>query len=111
MVQQLELYRDDSVIAVFSDGSKLLLSACGASFLHVDSTSRHQQPYPSEIQHSTQFAVSSYQQKLRLALEFRNNFAERPFLCSLTGQEQKEVKLLQTSATDKTFKFRLETHP
>lgn len=93
VVQQLELYRDDSVIAVYSDGSKLLLSACGASFLHVDSTSRHQ-PYPSEIQQCTQFAVSNYQQKLRVALEFRNKFAERPFLCSLTGQEQKEVKLL-----------------
>ena len=93
MVQQLELYRDDSVIAVYSDGSKLLLSACGASFLHVNSTCRHHS-YPSKVQQSTQFAVSSYQQKLRPALEFRNKFAERPFLCSLTDQEQKEVKLL-----------------
>ena len=90
-VRQLELYRDDSVIAVYSDGSKLLLSACGATFLHVDSTSRYQ-PCPSKIQQSTQFAVSSYQQKLRCALEFRNKFAERPFLCSLTGHEQEEVK-------------------
>ena len=90
-VRQLELYRDDSVVVVYNDGSKLLLSACGASFLHVDPTTRHQ-PYPSKIQQRTQFAVSSYQQKLRCALEFRNKFAERPFLCNLTGQEQKEVK-------------------
>ena len=90
VVRQLELYRDDSVIAVYNDGSKLLLSACGASFLHVDSTSLHQ-PCPSRVQQSTEFAISSYQHKLRHALEFRNKFAERPFLCNSTGHGQKEV--------------------
>ena len=91
-VRQLELYKDDSVIGVYSDGSKVLLSPCGASFLHVDTTSSHHQPHrPSKIQHATQFAVSSYQHKLRCALEFRNKFAERPFLCDVTNHGQKEV--------------------
>lgn len=92
-MRQLELYKDDSLIAVYSDGSKLLVSACGASFLHVDPTTRHQ-PRPSKIQQSTQFAVSKYRYKLHRALEFRNKFAERPFLCDLTGKEQQEVKQL-----------------
>jgi len=90
-VRQLESYKDDSVIATYSDGSKLMLSACGASFLHVDSTS-HSQSIPSKIQQNTQFAISRYRYKLRCALEFRNKFAEKPFLCDLSGNERKEVK-------------------
>ena len=92
VVRQLELYRDDSVTAVYNDGCKLLISGCGASFLHVDSTSRHQ-PCPSRVQQSTEFAISSYQHKLRHVLEFRNKFAERPFLCNSTGLGQKEVNI------------------
>ena len=90
-VRQLELYRDDSVVAVYDDGSKLLLSPCGASFLHVDSTS-HTHPCPSKVQQSTQFAISKYRYKLQIALEFRNKFAEKPFLCDSIIKEQNEVK-------------------
>ena len=31
----LELYKDDSVVVYYSDGSKLLISPCGASFIYV----------------------------------------------------------------------------
>ena len=96
-MRQLELYNDDSLIAVYSDGSKLLVSACGASFLHVDPTSYHQSR-PNKTQQSTQFAVSKYRYKLHRALVFRNNFAERPFLFDLTGKEQKEVRHLKLTS-------------
>jgi len=38
-VRQLEhsmLYKDDSVVVCYSDGSRLLIYPCGASFIHVD---------------------------------------------------------------------------
>lgn len=94
-VVQLELYKDDSLVIIYTDGSKLLVSPCGGSFLHVDSTHRQQAHGPSKIQQNTQFAVSSYRYKLQHALEFRNKFAERPFLCDLTSNTQKQVKAVQ----------------
>jgi len=94
-VRQLELYKDNSVVVCYSDGSKLLISPCGASFINVDHKPRgvatanktHQRAHQN-----TRYAVSQYRNKLRIALEFRNKFAERPFLCEWLCEAQINVR-------------------
>ena len=90
-VRQLELYKDDSVVVCYSDGSKLLISPCGASFLHVDHKPRGVTT-ANKTHQTTRHAVSQYRNKLRCALEFRNKFAERPFFCEWYCDSEKEVR-------------------
>ena len=90
-MRQLELYKDDSVVVCYSDGSKLLISPCGASFMHVDHKPRGVAA-ANKTHQNTRYAVSQYRNKLRIALEFRNKFAERPFLCEWLCEAQINVR-------------------
>ncbi|XP_070213066.1 uncharacterized protein C5orf34-like [Littorina saxatilis] len=81
------LFSNDAVEVRYSDGSRLQLSPCGASIFHLDSPSDyHYQAHPlagtQGVQKWTQFVTSAHRSKVMQALDFRNRFAQRPFLCS-----------------------------
>lgn len=77
------LYTNDAIEVRYSDGSCLKMSACGSTFVH------HQSPgetiHPAHgmkvISQRCQFATSDYRQKVLEAIDFRNRFAERPYVC------------------------------
>ncbi|OWF52201.1 hypothetical protein KP79_PYT20100 [Mizuhopecten yessoensis] len=77
------LYTNDAVEVRYSDGSCLKMAPCGSTFVH------HQSPgetiHPAHgmkvINQRCQFVTSDYRQKVLEALDFRNRFAERPYVC------------------------------
>ncbi|XP_012520182.1 PREDICTED: uncharacterized protein C5orf34 homolog [Propithecus coquereli] len=79
---RMVLYEDDSVQVQYADGSKLQLSPCGSEFLFEKSppVSAHPLEQPERIRQRTHFVISTYQEQLQRALDFRNSSATRPFL-------------------------------
>ncbi|XP_033760537.1 uncharacterized protein C5orf34 homolog [Pecten maximus] len=77
------LYTNDAIEVRYSDGSCLKMSPCGSTFVH------HQSPgetiHPAHgmkvISQRCQFVTSDYRQKVLEAIDFRNRFAERPYVC------------------------------
>ncbi|XP_022098719.1 uncharacterized protein C5orf34 homolog isoform X2 [Acanthaster planci] len=79
------IFSNDATELTFSDGTKLELSPCGASFVCQRPTGRGQHALGGEkrIQQRTEFATNEFKDKVRQALECRNRFAEHPYLCHL----------------------------
>ncbi|XP_076454102.1 uncharacterized protein LOC143289122 isoform X1 [Babylonia areolata] len=78
------LYTNDAVDVHYSDGSLLQLSACGSSMFHQDPPSdlpKHPLAGVQGVQKWTQFVTSAHKTKVLQAVDFRNRFACRPFLC------------------------------
>ena len=86
MIQILQ-YWDDSVDAWYRDGSRVALSACGTVFTywrraHALSGGRPCNGVGQERVHQlTQYVISEYRQKITALVNFRNRFAEQPFVC------------------------------
>ncbi|XP_067669599.1 uncharacterized protein C5orf34 homolog [Haliotis asinina] len=77
------LYTNNAVEVRYCDGSSLQLSPCGASVLHHDRPEAEQHPVTGlrKIQQRCRYVTSEYRQKVLQALDFRNRFADRPYLC------------------------------
>ena len=79
------LFPDDSAIVQFDDASSLQLSSCGVVFrfsssVHGIANSTHVL-YGKETQQFSQFATTSWKERVKLALDFRNKFANIPYVC------------------------------
>ncbi|KAL3846781.1 hypothetical protein ACJMK2_017739 [Sinanodonta woodiana] len=75
------LYTNDAVEVRYSDGSRLHLTPCGSTFFyHTATDGSHPVAGFNVVQQRCQFVTSQYRQKVMSALDFRNRFAERPFL-------------------------------
>nr|XP_056705029.1 uncharacterized protein C5orf34 homolog [Euleptes europaea] len=88
------LYEDNSVEVHYTDGSGLLLSPCGSEFLFEKAVSPSAHPMqPAErIHQRTQFAISLYRKQLLQAVEFRNQYSDRPYLpSSIIPPEKKNI--------------------
>ncbi|XP_048382663.2 uncharacterized protein C5orf34 homolog isoform X1 [Stegostoma tigrinum] len=81
-VSLMVLYEDDSVEVQYTDNSCLQLSPCGSEFLFEKAPVPSMHPLQSScrIRQRTPFVISSYKDRLLQALEFRNQFASRPYL-------------------------------
>ncbi|XP_071838776.1 uncharacterized protein C5orf34 homolog isoform X2 [Apostichopus japonicus] len=78
------LYNNDEVEAVFKNGTCVKMSPCGANVVipvKLPTTNCHPVNLPSQIHQRTQFVTHQYRRNVQVALEFRNRFAERVFLC------------------------------
>ncbi|XP_033637479.1 uncharacterized protein C5orf34 homolog isoform X2 [Asterias rubens] len=82
-VTSVIIFSNDATELSFSDGSKLQLSPCGASFVCERAPSRGHHPLieGTRIQQRTNFCTSEFKDRVHQALECRNRFAEQPFLC------------------------------
>ncbi|XP_066474372.1 uncharacterized protein C5orf34 homolog [Tiliqua scincoides] len=88
------LYEDNSVEVHYTDGSKLLLSPCGSEFLFEKAISPSAHPMqPAErIHQRTPFAISIYREQLLRAIDFRNQYSDRPYLPSgIMPPERKNI--------------------
>ncbi|KAK3603768.1 hypothetical protein CHS0354_023387 [Potamilus streckersoni] len=75
------LYTNDAVEVRYSDGSRFHLTPCGSTFYyHTAADGSHPVAGLNVVQQRCQFVTSQYRQKAISALDFRNRFAERPFL-------------------------------
>ncbi|XP_071085193.1 uncharacterized protein C5orf34 homolog [Haliotis cracherodii] len=83
MPSLMVLYTNDAVEVRYCDGSSLQLSPCGASVLHHDKPQPGQHPVAGlrKIQQRCRYVTSEYRQKVLQAVDFRNRFADRPYLC------------------------------
>lgn len=87
----MTLFTDDAVEVRYSDQSCLQLSPCGSTFVHHESPGLliHPAHGMKTIGQRCEFVTSDYRQKVLQALDFRNRFAERPFVChSLIEDDQ-----------------------
>ncbi|KAJ6669882.1 hypothetical protein lerEdw1_000431 [Lerista edwardsae] len=88
------LYEDNSVEVHYTDGSKLLLSPCGSEFLFEKavSPSVHPMQAAERVRQRTPFAISIYQEQLLRAIDFRNQYSDRPYLPSrIMPPEKKNI--------------------
>ncbi|CAG5127712.1 unnamed protein product, partial [Candidula unifasciata] len=90
------LYSNDAVEIRYSDGSRLELSPCGSSMIHVESPNTRGCTgfgQSRRVQKRTRFVTSEHRQKVLQALDFRNRFAERSYLCDdlLPGEDIVEL--------------------
>uniref|UniRef100_A0A8C6X5Z1 Chromosome 5 open reading frame 34 n=1 Tax=Naja naja TaxID=35670 RepID=A0A8C6X5Z1_NAJNA len=88
------LYEDNSVEVHYADGSRLLLSPCGSEFLFEKAIppSAHPIQPPERVRQRTPFAISLYREQLLRAIDFRNQYSERPYLPSdILPPERKNV--------------------
>ncbi|XP_014017282.1 uncharacterized protein C5orf34 homolog isoform X2 [Salmo salar] len=76
------MYKDDSVDVRYVDDSRLHLSPCGSEFMLEKAPARSAHPLQSseKVRQRTRFATSSYKDLMLGALEFRNEYATRPYL-------------------------------
>ncbi|XP_064639068.1 uncharacterized protein C5orf34 homolog [Lineus longissimus] len=95
---QMILFGNNAIEVAFSDTTKLQISACGTTFVHDSPTTKDAHPLHgmSRITQRTQYTTSEFHDKVTKALEFRNLFAERPFLC----QERIPEDLIETLYDD-----------
>ncbi|XP_078695323.1 uncharacterized protein C5orf34 homolog [Branchiostoma floridae x Branchiostoma belcheri] len=79
----LLLLCNDQVQAYFSDGSRLQLSPCGSVFVceTPPNPAQHALQGVRRVQQRTRFVTSEFRSRVLQALEFRNRFCERPYLC------------------------------
>ncbi|XP_005100231.2 uncharacterized protein C5orf34 homolog [Aplysia californica] len=76
------LYSNDATEIRYSDGSRLELSPCGSTMVHHKAHSESRLSLKgSKCQKRTRFVTSEHRTKVLQALDFRNRFAERPYLC------------------------------
>ncbi|XP_052271990.1 uncharacterized protein C5orf34 homolog [Dreissena polymorpha] len=75
------LYSNDATEVRYSDGSRLHVLPCGSSFTHHCMQDAHPVHGMKSVQQRCQYATSQFKDSLLAALDFRNRFAERPFLC------------------------------
>ncbi|XP_055868957.1 uncharacterized protein LOC106057163 isoform X2 [Biomphalaria glabrata] len=78
------LYSSDATEVRYSDGSRLELSPCGSTMIYHPSVTATEHPHHVKyktIQKRTMFVTSEHRAKVLQALDFRNRFAERPYLC------------------------------
>ncbi|XP_002737734.2 uncharacterized protein C5orf34 homolog [Saccoglossus kowalevskii] len=80
-VNQMMIFCNDAVEVTYSDGSQLQLSPCGTVFIHEKKPTSHPLQQLHRVQQRTQFVTSEFKGKIQEALEFRNHFAEKPFIC------------------------------
>ncbi|XP_077203189.1 uncharacterized protein C5orf34 homolog isoform X2 [Paroedura picta] len=88
------LYEDSSVEVHYTDGSGLLLSPCGSEFLFEKAipVSAHPAQPAERIHQRTQFAISVYRKQLLQAVDFRNQYSDRPYVPSnLIPPERKNI--------------------
>ncbi|XP_007430528.1 uncharacterized protein C5orf34 homolog [Python bivittatus] len=88
------LYEDNSVEVHYADRSRLLLSPCGSEFLFEKAIppSAHPMQPPERVRQRTPFAISIYREQLLRAIDFRNQYSERPYLPSdIIPPERKNV--------------------
>ncbi|XP_063151758.1 uncharacterized protein C5orf34 homolog [Candoia aspera] len=88
------LYEDNSVEVYYADRSRLLLSPCGSEFLFEKAIppSAHPVQPPERVRQRTPFAISIYRKQLLRAIDFRNQYSERPYLPSdIIPPERKNV--------------------
>ncbi|XP_039222282.1 uncharacterized protein C5orf34 homolog isoform X1 [Crotalus tigris] len=88
------LYEDNSVEVHYPDASRLLLSSCGSEFLFEKAVppSAHPVQPPERVRQRTPFAISLYREQLLRAIDFRNQYSERPYLPSdIIPPEKKHV--------------------
>ncbi|XP_062984741.1 uncharacterized protein C5orf34 homolog [Elgaria multicarinata webbii] len=80
----MTLYEDNSVEVHYLDGSRLLLSPCGSEFLFEKAVpaSAHPLQPPVRVRQRTPFAISIYRKQLLCAIDFRNQYSNRPYLPS-----------------------------
>ena len=90
------LYEDDSVEAWFTDGARISLSACAATFTRQEGAKSGAVCGPPATVHQfTRYAARECRERLGQLIRFRNYFAERPYVCDLLLQET-DVKVLRT---------------
>lgn len=83
------LYSNDAVEIRYSDGSTLQLSACGSTMIHHEATSPRKRGSTGTIHKRSRYVTSEHRYKVLQAMDFRNRFAERPYLCKeLLDREQ-----------------------
>ncbi|XP_059143355.1 uncharacterized protein C5orf34 homolog [Physella acuta] len=78
------LYSSDAVEVRYSDGSVLELSPCGSTMIHHQPAPKGEHPIhelTKKIQKRTRYVTSEHRNKVLQALDFRNRFADRPYLC------------------------------
>ncbi|XP_013421186.1 uncharacterized protein C5orf34 homolog [Lingula anatina] len=80
---QFVLYSNDAVEVMYTDGCKLQMSPCGSAFVHDQPPGHGQHTLHGirRIQQRCIYVTSEFREKVLAALEFRNRFAERPYLC------------------------------
>ncbi|XP_064615401.1 uncharacterized protein C5orf34 homolog [Liolophura sinensis] len=88
-------YINDTTEVRYSDGSRLELSPCGSVFQYEEARpeSRHPVQGVDVIQQRSAFVTSQYRDKLIEALDFRNRFAERPYICQELFSKEDIVQL------------------
>ncbi|XP_035693948.1 uncharacterized protein C5orf34 homolog [Branchiostoma floridae] len=87
----LLLLCNDQVQAHFSDGSRLQLSPCGSVFVceTPPNPAQHALQGIRRVQQRTRFVTSEFRSRVLQALEFRNRFSERPYLCQELVQPER----------------------
>ncbi|XP_054843143.1 uncharacterized protein C5orf34 homolog [Eublepharis macularius] len=93
-------YEDSSVEVHYVDGSGLLLSPCGSEFLFEKAVppSAHPMQPAERVRQRTQFAISLYRKQLLQALDFRNQYSNRPYLpSSIIPSERKNILFTDVS--------------
>ncbi|ESP00863.1 hypothetical protein LOTGIDRAFT_172963 [Lottia gigantea] len=77
------LYSNDSVEIRYTDKTRLQLSPCGSTLIHFDNPDSGSHPVygVTRVQQRVRFVTSNNKQKVLQALDFRNRFSERPYLC------------------------------
>ncbi|KAH9488313.1 hypothetical protein Btru_063764 [Bulinus truncatus] len=76
------LYSSDALEIRYSDGSRLELSPCGSTMIYHPTvlTAEHPRYASKSVHKRTIFVTSEHRSKVLQALDFRNRFAERPYL-------------------------------
>ncbi|CAH1245163.1 C5orf34 [Branchiostoma lanceolatum] len=89
----LLLLCNDQVQACFSDGSRLQLSPCGSVFVceTPPNPAQHALQGVRRVQQRTRFVTSEFRSRVLQALEFRNRFCERPYLCQELVEKDRVV--------------------
>lgn len=83
MAHSVILYDNDEVEAIFENGKAVKLSPCGANvILPVESAPNfHPVNQPQILLQRTKFVTHQYRSQVQAALDFRNRFGEKVFLC------------------------------
>lgn len=79
---QVLQYEDDSLEAWFTDGARILLTACASVFTRQEDKNDGlvHPPTGASVHQFTAYAVQGWRERVRQLVTFRNYFAERPFL-------------------------------
>ncbi|XP_074657852.1 uncharacterized protein C5orf34 homolog [Tubulanus polymorphus] len=94
---QLVLFSNDNIEAGFLDGCKVQLSSCAICFVHDQPIGKYAHPLQemSRVAERTEYVTSRYKMKMANILEFRNRFAERPYLCPNIIPQDEQITLYE----------------